>query len=47
MTAPHAVRRTLDELVKEGTVEKIGLSNYSAAEVTRIHEICKAGRNPP
>ena len=35
-------RRTLDELVKEGTVETIGLSNFAAVEVTRIQEICKA-----
>jgi len=33
---------TLDELVKEGTIETIGLSNFSAVEVTRIMEICKA-----
>jgi len=41
----HAVEETLaccSELVKEGLVDQIGLSNFHASEVDRIVKLCKA-----
>lgn len=40
--------KSADELVREGKVSKIGLSNYHASEVSRAFQLCKEhGLTPP